>query len=156
VIKCYNFDIVCQEIPDQITLALNISGCPVHCVGCHSPWLWRDEGVPLDENFLSLLIDKYSSGITCVCFMGGDQAPEQVDVLASYIRKNFPHLKTAWYSGRDEISSAINISNFDFIKVGPYIAEKGGLRSPETNQVFYVVNAGGALTRYQFTPKNSF
>ena len=77
--------------------------------------------------------------------MGGDQAPEQVDVLASYIRKKFPHLKTAWYSGRDEISSAINISNFDFIKVGPYVQRLGGLDHETTNQRLYKVEDGKKL-----------
>ncbi|MBR6464956.1 MAG: anaerobic ribonucleoside-triphosphate reductase activating protein [Bacteroidales bacterium] len=154
MIKCYNFDIVCQEIPDQITLALNISGCPNRCPGCHSPWLWKDEGVPLDNHFLALLIEKYSSGITCVCFMGGDQAPEQVNSLASFVKEKFPHLKTAWYSGFEDIHPAISISNFDFIKVGPYVEEKGGLRSATTNQKFYIVEQDGSLTLYHFPPKN--
>lgn len=156
VIKCYNFDIVCQEIPDQITLALNISGCPNHCVGCHSPWLWRDEGVPLDEHFLSLLIGKYSSGITCVCFMGGDQAPAQVNSLAAFVKSNYGQLKTAWYSGNEQIPGSISVKNFDYIKIGPYIAEKGGLRSTTTNQKFYIVEKDGTLTQYHFSPKNSF
>lgn len=156
MIKCYNFDIVCQEIPDQITLALNISGCPHQCVGCHSPWLWRDEGVPLDDHFLSLLIEKYSSGITCVCFMGGDQDPRKVDELAAYIRQNHPGLKIGWYSGFENIPSDIRIENFDYIKVGPYIAEKGGLRSATTNQKFYIVGKDGSLTQYRFPPKNCF
>ncbi len=154
MIKCYNFDIVCQEIPDQITLALNISGCPNQCVGCHSPWLWRDEGVPLDEHFLSLLIDKYSSGITCVCFMGGDQAPQEINALAAYVRGNHRNLKTAWYSGFEEIRPEIEIKNFDYIKTGPYIAEKGGLRSATTNQKFYIVKQDGSLSQYHFPPKN--
>ena len=154
MVKCYNFDIVCQEIPDQITLAFNISGCPNHCFGCHSPWLWKDEGVPLDEHFLSLLIDKYSSGITCVCFMGGDQAPEYINDLAAYLKKHFNHLKTAWYSGSEEIPACISIENFDFIKIGPYIEEYGGLRSATTNQKLYIVEKDGTLTQYRFSPKN--
>lgn len=86
--------------------------------------------------------------------MGGDQAPEQVNSLAAFVREKFPHLKIAWYSGFDDIHKAITISNFDFIKVGPYIAEKGGLRSATTNQKFYFVEKDGSLTQYHFPPKN--
>ena len=112
--------------------------------------------MPLDDHFLSLLIEKYSSGITCVCFMGGDQDPRKVNALAAYILQNHPGLKTGWYSGFENIPSDIRIENFDYIKVGPYIAEKGGLRSATTNQKFYIVGKDGSLTQYRFPPKNCF
>ena len=86
--------------------------------------------------------------------MGGDQAPSQVNSLAEYVKSKFPHLKTAWYSGFDTIHKDISISNFDYIKIGPYLEEKGGLRSPSTNQVFYIVEKDGNLTQYRFPPKN--
>ena len=86
--------------------------------------------------------------------MGGDQAPEQVNSLASFVREKFPHLKTAWYSGFEDIHKAISIANFDFIKVGPYVEEKGGLRAETTNQKFYIVEKDGSLTLYHFPPKN--
>ena len=153
MLKCYNFDIVCQEIPEEVTLAINISACPNRCKGCHSPWLWKDEGVPLDESFLSLLVEKYLSGITCVCFMGGDQAPDEVNALAAFLKGKFSGLKTAWYSGLEEIPSAITVDNFDFIKIGPYIEELGGLRSATTNQRLYRVD-GSSLSQIAFAPKN--
>ena len=53
MLKCCSYDVVCQEIPDEITLAVNISGCPNRCPGCHSPWLWEDEGEALTEDLLS-------------------------------------------------------------------------------------------------------
>ncbi|MBO4691229.1 MAG: anaerobic ribonucleoside-triphosphate reductase activating protein [Bacteroidales bacterium] len=154
MIKCYNFDVVCQEIPDEVTLALNISGCPNHCKGCHSPWLWKDEGVLLDEKFLSILVERYKSDITCICFMGGDQEPATVNSLAAFIKNNFKEIKTAWYSGLEEIHPSISLSNFDFIKIGPYIEEKGPLRSPNTNQKFFFVGKDKSLTEYHFPPKN--
>ena len=43
-------EIVMREFPDEITLAINISGCPNLCEGCHSPELRRDIGQPLDYN----------------------------------------------------------------------------------------------------------
>ena len=35
MLKYVNTGIVFQEIPDEVTLAINISGCPCHCPGCH-------------------------------------------------------------------------------------------------------------------------
>jgi anaerobic ribonucleoside-triphosphate reductase activating protein len=129
-----------SEIPDEITLCINISNCPNNCKGCHSPYLANDIGETLDTVKLHELI--YSSrGISCVCFMGGDATPEEVDFLAFSIRlrSNFPKLKTAWYSGKSEISDKIHLFNFDYIKIGPYIEELGGLDSKNTNQIMYKV-----------------
>ncbi len=86
--------------------------------------------------------------------MGGDQAPEYINDLAAYLKKHFNHLKTAWYSGSEEIPACISIENFDFIKIGPYIEEYGGLRSATTNQKLYIVEKDGTLTQYRFSPKN--
>lgn len=46
---------------------------------------------------------------------------------------------TAWYSGRQELSKDVDIKNFNFIKLGPYVEELGGLKSPTTNQRMYEV-----------------
>ena len=35
MVRFYNFDIVFAEIPDEVTLAINITGCPYRCPGCH-------------------------------------------------------------------------------------------------------------------------
>ena len=32
-----------QEIPDEITLCIAISGCKVHCKDCNQKNLWKDE-----------------------------------------------------------------------------------------------------------------
>ena len=37
-----------SEIPDEITLCINISQCPNNCKGCHSPWLREDVGEDLN------------------------------------------------------------------------------------------------------------
>ena len=71
--------------------------------------------------------------------MGGDAAKNEVEALAHYI-KNTLNLKVAWYSGRYD--NPVNINDFDYIKFGPYDAEKGGLKSPTTNQKFYKVVDG--------------
>ena len=58
MLKYANYDIVFQEVPDEVTLAINISNCPNQCVGCHSKYLWRDEGYALDKDALDKLIEE--------------------------------------------------------------------------------------------------
>ena len=48
--------VVFAEIPDEITLAINISNCPGSCPGCHSPYLQQDTGEELTAEKLSALI----------------------------------------------------------------------------------------------------
>lgn len=127
------------EVPEEISLCINISNCPIHCEGCHSPHLWGDIGEELKPVTLSNLIAK-NPGITCVAFMGGDSSPKEVESLAKWVKNN-TELKVCWYSG-DYImtpESPISLRHFDYIKEGPYIKEKGGLDSPTTNQVFYKI-----------------
>ena len=129
MLKVASFDIVFQEIPGEVTLALNLSGCPCHCPGCHSPHLAEDIGEPLTEELLDGLIARYQGLITCVAFMGGDADPQEVQRLASHVKD----LKTAWYSGRMNMPE----KGFDYVKLGPYIESLGGLKSEKTNQRLY-------------------
>lgn len=122
------------EIPNEISLCINISNCPCHCEGCHSSYLSQDIGEPLDLQHLTNLIDS-NKGITCVCIMGGDANPSEVDDIAQDIKEYYPELKVGWYSGRDYISKDINLENFDFVKYGHYDKDKGPLNSKTTNQV---------------------
>ncbi len=134
--KFVSFDIVFQEIPGEVTLAINISNCPNRCKGCHSPHLQEDIGAVLNEDALTSLLEKYGNAITCVCFMGGDSSPEEVLTLAKLV-KQF-HKKTAWYSGKSELYKNAQLY-FDYIKVGKYVEELGGLNSSATNQRLYKI-----------------
>ena len=147
MLKCYSYDIVCQEIPDEISLAVNISCCPNRCPGCHSPWLWDNEGEDMTEDMLSALIGKYSAAITCFCFMGGDADPMEIMRLARWIRTRWPEIRTAWYSGKESIPEDFDITCLDYIKLGPYIEALGGLKSPDTNQALYRIASDTTLTR---------
>jgi anaerobic ribonucleoside-triphosphate reductase activating protein len=132
--------VVFREIPDEVTLAINITGCPCHCKGCHSPFLWEDTGTELTFEELDRLIYD-NKGISCVCFMGGDREPEYINELAKHIVKNpeFDNIAIGWYSGRNELSKVINLNNFDYIKLGRYIEELGGLDHETTNQRLYKI-----------------
>lgn len=139
MLKYVDSKVVFAEIPDEVTLAINISGCPCNCRGCHSSYLAEDIGESLDLQHLTNLIDS-NKGITCVCIMGGDANPSKVDDIAQDIKEYYPNLKVAWYSGKQELSKDINLEFFDFIKLGPYKEEFGPLNSRTTNQRFYKVN----------------
>lgn len=136
MLKYADTQIVFREVPDEITLAINISNCPCHCEFCHSPYLAKDVGEDLTQKALEKLIQDHDA-ITCVAFMGGDSEPELVNLLAEVVRK--AGLKVCWYSGRQELSDKINLANFDFIKLGPYIEALGPLDKPTTNQRFYII-----------------
>ena len=137
MLKYVNTDVVFQEIPDEVTLAINISNCPCHCPGCHSHYLWDDVGLPLDTSAIDEFVGRLASDITCIAMMGGDADPKSVNMLAQYIHEEYPQLKVAWYSGRIRIPSVVNKADFDYIKVGPYIRHLGPLKSPTTNQRMY-------------------
>ncbi len=134
MLKYYNYDIVFQEIPDEVTLAVNLTNCPHRCVGCHSPHLREDIGDVLNEKALDSLLKKYGRQITCVCFMGGDGQATDVEHLAQHLHK-CTKLKVAWYSGNPTLPR--NAQLFDYVKVGGYKPELGGLRARTTNQRLY-------------------
>lgn len=145
MLKYVDTKVVFAEIPDEITLAINISNCPCHCKGCHSPYLAEDIGKDLDEDAIVELLLK-NEGITCIAFMGGDSNPAEVNWLANITRgmndtpRCWADVKIAWYSGRQELAKEIELKNFDYIKIGPYIEEFGPLNSRTTNQRLYEVN----------------
>lgn len=144
MLKFVDTKIVFQEVPNEISLAINISNCPCNCPGCHSAYLAEDIGTKITEKIFHDLIDKHQ-GITCVLFMGGDAEPEEVNYFA-LISKAY-NLKVAWYSGRQELSEMIELENFDYIKLGPYIEDLGPLNSKTTNQRFYEVIDGELIDK---------
>ena len=75
--------------------------------------------------------------------MGGDASPADIEQLAEYLhRQTVAPVKVGWYSGKSELSPAIDLDFFEYIKLGPYIEHLGGLKSPATNQRFYRIENG--------------
>ncbi len=155
MLKYVNTGIVFQEIPDEVTLAINISNCPCRCPGCHSRYLWEDVGLPLDTDAIDAFVEKYRDNITCIAFMGGDADPVGVNMLAQYIHEEHSQFKVAWYSGRLRVPSAIQKTDFDYIKIGPYIRHLGPLKEPTTNQRLYRLSEDGKFEdiTYRFWKK---
>lgn len=172
MLKYVGYDIVFREIPDETTLAINISNCPCHCPGCHSSYLAEDIGEPLTITRIEKLINE-NKGITAICFMGGDNDPKLINHYAGLVRAltttkivdsfiihkevKFPkvtipdetemqwqetvplNIKIGWYSGRATLAEEIDLKNFNYVKLGPYIEECGPLNNPNTNQRLYKV-----------------
>lgn len=137
-LKYQGYAIVLQEVPDEITLAFNISGCPHHCEGCHSQNLWEYKGNILKDDIKSV-IDQYKEYITCVCFMGGDQNIDELKELCKLIKNSY-ELKICIYSGEDTINkfkTFIDEWLLDYLKIGRYNKMLGGLDCKNTNQKMY-------------------
>lgn len=136
--KYLDYMVTFREVPNEVSLCINITECPNHCHGCHSPELRQSIGKELNKESLKTLIEK-NNGITTICFMGGDGKPDKVNKLAQFVKKNYPNLKTCWYSGNETLSKAIDLQYWDFIKLGPYEEKYGPLDKVTTNQRFYEV-----------------
>lgn len=150
MLKFVDFRICFQEVPDEISLCINLSGCPHRCKGCHSAYLQEDVGEELTKEKLKELVDKHP-GITCVCFMGGDNDIPWLTTLAQYARNRY-QLKTAWYTGL-QFTPQIDrpaCQFFDYIKTGPYVEDLGPLNSSHTNQRFYT--KGSSMKKMDANP----
>ena len=128
-------DVVLEEIPDKVTLAVEISNCRGSCIGCHSPFLKQDIGVELTPDAVDRLIaDNF--GVNCFLLLGEGKDPEALLRIAEHLRVHHPDLERAVYSGRPEVEPEIYAA-FDYVKVGPYVAELGPLNERTTNQRLY-------------------
>lgn len=134
MLKFTDTQVTFSEIPDEISLCINLSNCPYHCPACHSKELWRDIGEPLRVGKLIDLIEA-NKGITCVCFMGGDSDLEELYNLFKFMPMLYKDLKVAWYTGREDIPK--DLPPIDYIKVGPYKEECGPINVKTTNQRLY-------------------
>lgn len=129
--------VILREIPDEISLSINISNCPHRCEGCHSPYLREDIGERVDISVIREMVTR-NKGISCICFFGGDgNRGEMIDLVLD-IKTEFPWLKVAVYSGDTEIDNNL-AAVLDYYKVGPYIGSNGPLDSKTTNQRLYRV-----------------
>ena len=125
--------VVMEEIPDRVTLAVDISNCQGHCVGCHSPFLKEDIGEPLTEEVITALI-RDNFGVDCFLFLGEGRDLQTLLRLARHVRSL--GLAPALYSGRTEVEEDVWRA-FDYVKVGPYLPECGPLNERTTNQRLY-------------------
>ena len=129
--------VVLEEIPDRVSLAVDISNCRGNCIGCHSPFLRQDIGEELTPGVIdSLVADNF--GVNCFLFLGEGRDPSALLDLARHVRSL--GLDAALYTGRETVEPAF-WEAFDYIKLGPYRSECGPLDRRTTNQrLFHVVD----------------
>ncbi len=128
-------DVVLEEIPDRVTLAVEITNCQGSCPGCHSPFLRRDIGEELTEEALDRMIED-NFGVNCLLFLGEGNDPAALLRLASHLRRVWPGVEIALYSGREDVEAEVKEA-FDYVKIGPYVEELGPLNEKTTNQRLY-------------------
>lgn len=139
--KYYQYTITFQEVPDEITLAFEITSCPHRCDGCHSPHLQEDIGQELTPSLFCDILKRYQGLITNVAFMGGEQFAEINDLL-NIVQSN--KLKTTLYTGSEKVEESTK-SLLNYLKTGPYIPAMGGLDRPTTNQRLVNVETGETI-----------
>ncbi len=146
-LKYLGYGITFQEVPNEVSLVINISGCPHKCDGCHSEYLWEYEGRNISKD-IDDIIKSYDGMFTCVCIMGGDQNTEELYYLFNHIKEL--GYKTCLYSGLDSVQTLKDL-NLDYLKIGKYNYLLGGLDSIKTNQIFYTIKDGEFInTTYMF------
>ena len=125
MLKYTSCEVVFAEIPNEISLAINISNCPCKCPGCHSPYLAEDIGTLLTQRRLKDIIEE-NKGITCVCFMGGDFEPHYINTLAkktevedsfkivnNTVSSNFTTLNNSINANIQTVTETINANKVD-------------------------------------------
>lgn len=135
MLKFIDVAVVTEEIPTEISLAVEITNCPHKCEGCHSPQLRENIGTLLSSDAMDFLLKKYPY-ISCFLFMGGDSDHKSIAKAADYIRSK--GYKTAMYSGDDVIDKEL-MSHLDYYKVGSYQKAHGPLNWKSTNQHLYAI-----------------
>ena len=109
-------------------------------------------GEPLTEEVVERLLARYGAAVTCFCLMGGDAEPHEAARLALFARRLRPALRTGWYSGRAALPEGFDPTGvFDYVKLGPYIAARGPLDDPATNQRLWRIRPDGR--REDLTPR---
>ena len=133
MIKYDNVLLTFTEVPDEISMCINCTCCPLRCKECFEPWLQKDYGRELTFDELDRLTAQ-CPGITCVCFMGGINDYNTLYHLMAHLK--YRGYKIAIYSGHPHMQPGI-MDLVDYYKVGPYMPEYGGLDKPTTNQRFW-------------------
>lgn len=149
--------ITLTEIPGRIAVFFEFGNCHNYCSGCHSTELWYTEGTECFPNMYMLdIIDyvkaQYEKGANAVVFMGGLNNCYVSTVEFHRLCKKLygMNVDIGLYDGcqNAELNDIIPIfldyhegetpeCMLKWIKIGPYISEKGGLDHPGTNQKFF-------------------
>ena len=82
-------DVVLEEVPDRVTLAVEIPNCQGSCPGCHSSFLKLDLGKELTAAEADRLVED-NFGVNCFLFLGEGNDHEALMKLAAHLRAAHP------------------------------------------------------------------
>ena len=149
MLNYYDYDIYLTEIPHEISLGFSITGCPLRCKGCQWEVLWdRDKGEPLTLDVFSGICSKNREA-SCILFFGGEW-DFHLMALLKFAKENHPRFNLALYSGQELsfFEDTEYMKLLDYLKVGQYVEELGGLQSPSTNQRLFRLEDGKIAEEY--------
>lgn len=150
MLKFTDEQIVFQEVPGEVSLAFTIAGCPLGCKGCHSSYSWHSEqGTVLSSHYLQQRLQTYQGLISCVLFLGGEWQPQTLLPLLTLVRTNGLH--SCLYTGLDDVSLDLK-QQLTYLKTGRWLAERGGLDNPNTNQIFTDLRSNTRLNQLFVKP----
>ena len=141
----HDIQIVLQEVPSEISICFNITGCNLRCDGCHSPYLWKEgTGEQLTPEIYLNTLKKYKGFASCVLFMGGEW--HEKELIENLELAQSLGYKTCLYTGlkMDDLSSQI-LNHLTWLKHGAWVQELGGLKDLNTNQKFIDVKQNKLL-----------
>ena len=144
MLKYDQMKILLAEIPDEISLGISLVGCPRHCEGCHSPNLWDTADNSNFKKLTAFEIDSFLTRnrlarLTCVLFLGGEWDLNALISLTMHAKEKCD-LRVGLYTGAnlDDLRGHSElIKNLDYLKVGEFRKDLGGLTSRSTNQKLF-------------------
>ena len=107
--------VVLEEVPDRVTLAVDITNCQGHCEGCHSPYLRGNFGEELTpERIDALIADNF--GVNCFLFLGEGADVDALLALVKHLNTACPKMEVALYSGLPHTDDRV-WDWFDYVKI---------------------------------------
>lgn len=73
MLNIVEYDIVFQEVPTEVSLALTVAGCPLMCRGCSRADTWKKEQVR-------------HSGLKTALYTGLDAIPSSLQAELTYLK----------------------------------------------------------------------
>lgn len=138
LVPVYQTGITLTEVPDHISLFIELGQCKQHCEGCHSPHLWEDmETLTPLETICIEATQAVAKGANAIVLMGGTTNKGVTsENLVEIVKALSQIAPVCLYSGTDNIVAG-TLEFLTWLKVGSYQKDLGGLDSPKTNQKFF-------------------
>jgi anaerobic ribonucleoside-triphosphate reductase activating protein len=92
-------------------------------------------GEEVGEEYVDYLLNKYADYVSCIVFFGGENKKDSLKRIIEKARNKNKNLHFCLYTGRTSIEEDL-LRELDYIKMGEYRKDLGGLGSKNTNQLF--------------------